>query len=313
MKNRRALLANILAQILFGFSMYFIKMGMAVVNQDTVKYLAFRFTIGFLCMTLLIALKVVKVSYRGKPMKYLLLCGLFNPVISQVLETTSTTYAPTAQIAMLSSIIPIVVIAIGGLLFRERISKLGVLFCIVSVFGVFLTSIGPTEGSTVTGVVLIALMIIVVSFSRIFLRKARETFGGFEAIYVTTGMGAFAFTAVTLVTHASRGDLGSFFTGLWRGDFIAAVLYMGICSCVVAFSLMAYSATYLSVEVYAVLNTIYTVVTIGVGVLLLQERLELLDIIGTAVILCGVVGVNLCGNKKDGLHRGTDGSGEFGK
>ena len=49
MRRAAPLLAGILAQILFGFSLFFIKMGMAAVNQDTVKYLAFRFTVGFLC------------------------------------------------------------------------------------------------------------------------------------------------------------------------------------------------------------------------------------------------------------------------
>ena len=59
MRRAAPLLAGILAQILFGFSLFFIKMGMAAVNQDTVKYLAFRFTVGFLCMTVLVALRVV--------------------------------------------------------------------------------------------------------------------------------------------------------------------------------------------------------------------------------------------------------------
>ena len=301
MRRAAPLRAGILAQILFGVSLCFIKMGMAAVNQDTVKYLAFRFTVGFLCMTVLVALRVVKVSYRGKPLKVLLLCGLFNPVVSQVLETSSTTYAPTAQIAMLSSVLPIVVIAVGVLFFRERVSAAAVGFCALSAVGVFLASIGPTEGSTPLGVILIASTVVVVAFSRIFLRKARETFTGFEAIYVTTGMGALAFSTITLVTHAWRGSMGSFFDGLWRMDFLTAVLYMGICSCVIAFSLMAYSSASLSVEVYAALNTIYTVVCICVGVTLLHERLEVLDIVGTVVILAGVIGVNLCrsGEKKE--------------
>ena len=298
MKKAAPLLAGITAQILFGFTMLFIKRGMAAVGQDTMKYLAFRYVIGFLCMTVLILLGVIRVNFRGKSLKFAILCGLFNPVVSQVLETTSTRFAPTAQIAMLSSICPIVVVVLGVLLFRETVTAAGVGFCALSVFGVFLTSIGPMEGSTTTGLILIVLMIIVVAFGRIFLREARQSLSAFETVYITTGMGAAAFTVSTLVTHASRGDLGTFFTGLGSFDFISAVLYMGIGSCVIAFSLMAYSATGLSVEVYAALNTIYTVVTMAVGALLLHERLELLDILGTAVILCGVIGASFSGRAK---------------
>ena len=71
---------------------------MAIVHQDTIKYLAFRFVTGFLCMTLLIALGICKVNFRGKNLKYAIICGLCNPLVSQVLETSSTRFAPTAQI-----------------------------------------------------------------------------------------------------------------------------------------------------------------------------------------------------------------------
>ena len=138
MKKAAPLLAGIFAQVLFGFTMLFIKRGMAIVHQDTIKYLAFRFVTGFLCMTLLIALGICKVNFRGKNLKYAIICGLCNPLVSQVLETSSTRFAPTAQIAMLSSICPIVVVVLGVVLFHEKVSRAGVGFCLLSVFGVFI-------------------------------------------------------------------------------------------------------------------------------------------------------------------------------
>lgn len=297
MKKAAPLLAGIFAQVLFGFTMLFIKHGMAIVHQDTIKYLAFRFVTGFLCMTLLIALGICKVNFRGKNLKYAIICGLCNPLVSQVLETSSTRFAPTAQIAMLSSICPIVVVVLGVVLFHEKVSRAGVGFCLLSVFGVFLTSIGPMEGATTTGLILILALIVVVAFSRIFLRESRLSLTAFESVYITTAMGAVGFTLTTLVTHVARGELGTFFTGLGSWDFISAVLYMGIGSCVVAFCLMAYSATSLSVEVYACLNTIYTVVCMAVGACLLHEKLDALDVIGTAVILCGVIGTSVFGRR----------------
>ena len=44
---------------------------------------------------------------RQDTVKYVIICGLRSPVISQVPETSSTRFATTAQIAMLSSICPI--------------------------------------------------------------------------------------------------------------------------------------------------------------------------------------------------------------
>ena len=67
-----------------------------MVDQDTVKFLSFRFTLGFLAMTLILLLKIQKVDYKKGFIGLIFLCGLFNPAISQILETTSTSYAPTS-------------------------------------------------------------------------------------------------------------------------------------------------------------------------------------------------------------------------
>ena len=40
MKSYKPLLANVAAQTIFGLGYFFIKMGMAVVDQDTVKFLS---------------------------------------------------------------------------------------------------------------------------------------------------------------------------------------------------------------------------------------------------------------------------------
>jgi len=63
MKKYIPLLANVLAQVIFGLAFFFIKMGMAVVDQDTVKFLSFRFTVGFLVMTVILLLGIKTVNY----------------------------------------------------------------------------------------------------------------------------------------------------------------------------------------------------------------------------------------------------------
>jgi len=293
MSKAKPILANIIAQSIFGCSYLFVRMALAATDQDVVKYLAFRYTIGFLFMTALILLGMFRVNYRNKSWKYLLLCGLFNPILSQVLETTSVSLAPVTQVAILSSTIPIVTLLLGGLVFREHITRKGFLFCCLSVFGVILTNLGPSEGGTLIGTVVICLFIVTLAFSRLFLRKAREEFNSFEAIYITTAMGALTFTAQTITTHAVRGDLSGFFDVLLVPSFAAAILYMGVCSCVIAFCFTAYSSSLLSLSSYAVLNNISTVVAILSGVVVLREHVTPLDLIGTAIILCGVIGANL--------------------
>lgn len=294
-------LAMILSETLFGFAMFFSRMGLAVVKEDTFKFLAFRFTVGFLFMTLLLALRIIRVDYRGKGIGWILICGLCNPMISQALETSAFSHAPTTQNAIISSTMPIVMIVLGVLFFREKVRANAAAFAVLSVAGVLMTQYGEVGGVYTLGLILNCSAVIVSSLSRLFMRRARENFTAFETVYITTGMGAVTFWMVTLAQHSLRGDLGSFFTGLWCSDFIISVLYMGICSCVFAFMLMSYSSAYLPVEVYAVFSCVYTVVGIWAGVFLLGEHFWVIDVVGTAIIMIGVVGTNICHNRKRDL------------
>ena len=66
MKKYMPLLANLASGVLFGLALLFIKQGMNAVHQDTIKFLAFRFTTGFVVMTLLVLFGVQKVDYAGQ-------------------------------------------------------------------------------------------------------------------------------------------------------------------------------------------------------------------------------------------------------
>lgn len=300
-KQYLPLLANLASQVLFGFAYLFMRMGMAVVNENTVKFLSFRFTLGFLVMSLLLVLGLKKVRYRARPVGMILLCGLFNPLISQVLETTSTTYAPTSQIAMYNSLLPVIMLVFSALINHEYPTRRQLLFVVVTVAGVFVTTLADPArtGMTTLGFVLIFATMIAVSISRVLVRRASAVFSSFEIIYLTTGMGAAAFTAVSLGEHMMRAPLSAYLQGLLRPDFAIAVLYMGIGSCVCAFLLMTYASANLPFAVYASTCTLSTVVGILSGVFLLHETFQPVEIVGTAVILGGIIGVSCSYDKQD--------------
>lgn len=301
MKQYLPLLANLASQVLFGFAYLFMKMGMAVVDQNTVKFLSFRFTLGFLVMSLLLALGLKKVHYKGRPVAMILLCGLFNPLISQVLETTSTTYAPTSQIAMYNSLLPVIMLVFSALINKEYPTRRQLLFVAVTVAGVFVTTLADPArtGLTALGLGLIFATMFAVSVNRVLVRRASAVFSSFEIIYLTTGMGAAAFTAASLGEHALRAPLATYLQGLARPDFFIAVLYMGIGSCVCAFLLMTYASANLPFAVYASTCTLSTVVGILSGVFLLGEVFQPAEAVGTAVILAGIIGVSCSYDKKD--------------
>ena len=68
---------------------------------------------------------------------------------------------------------------------------------------------------------------------------------------------------------------------------------MGIGSCVGAFLLMTYASAHLPVAVFASTCTLGTVVGIVSGVVLLKETFRPADILGTMIILIGIIGISL--------------------
>ena len=294
MKKFMPLIAAVVSATIFGFAMLFIKAGMAAVGQDTVKFLAFRFTIGFLVMSLLILLKVQKVSYKGKPYPLLLLCGLFNPLISQVCETSSTSYAPTAQIAIGMSVIPVVMILLSIPLNREYPTRRQMVFMVLAVLGVIITNLGgQMQGGTTLGLLLITAMIFAVATNRVLVRRATHDFTSFEIIYATTGMGALGFSLYTVIGHGIQGRMDEIFIGFQSPDFIIAILYMGIGSCVIGFVCMTYASANLPIAVSSTVSMLNTPITIAVGALILHEQLRPVDVIGAIVILVGLIGMSM--------------------
>ena len=301
MKSYKPLLANVAAQTIFGIGYFFIQMGMAVVDQDTVKFLSFRFTLGFLAMTLILLLKIQKVDYKKGFIGLIFLCGLFNPAISQILETTSTSYAPTSQIAMYNSMLPIVMLIFSALINKEYPTRRQLGFVLVCVAGVFIANMVEPDvtGMTKLGLILIIGTNVAVAINRVLVRRASAVFTSFEIIYITTGMGALLFNLISVGRSAAAGTLPAYFDGLVCPEFAVAVLYMGIGSCVIAFLSMTYASANLPFAVYASTCTLSTVVAIISGIFLLHETFTAVQAVGTAVILVGIVGISLSYDKKD--------------
>ena len=301
MKSYKPLLANVAAQTIFGLGYFFIKMGMAVVDQDTVKFLSFRFTLGFLAMTLILLLKIQKVDYKKGFIGLIFLCGLFNPAISQILETTSTSYAPTSQIAMYNSMLPIVMLIFSALINKEYPTRRQLGFVLVCVAGVFIANMVEPDvtGMTKLGLILIIGTNVAVAINLVLVRRASAVFTSFEIIYITTGMGALLFNLISVGRSAAAGTLPAYFDGLVCPEFAVAVLYMGIGSCVIAFLSMTYASANLPFAVYASTCTLSTVVAIISGIFLLHETFTAVQAVGTAVILVGIVGISLSYDKKD--------------
>jgi len=76
----------LITNIIFGLSFLFTKKALMVSNPITL--VAFRFLLAFIIMSLLIAFKVIKVNYKNKPMKWLIVLAIIEPIIYFIFENS---------------------------------------------------------------------------------------------------------------------------------------------------------------------------------------------------------------------------------
>jgi drug/metabolite transporter (DMT)-like permease len=220
------------------------------------------------------------------------------------METSATTYAPTSQIAVISASLPVLTTLISFFINHEKPTRKQVFFMCLSVAGVMSINLisGQMVGGTSLGLILIACGTVAVSTQRSVMRRATLSFTAFECVYIPTAIGAVGFTLISVISHISRESFTTYFDGLLVPEFVIPILYMGICSSVIAFLCLTYAGANLPVAVSGSTGTLNTAITILVGVFILGETLRPIDIVGIVVILCGIIGISLSydKNSKDG-------------
>ncbi|MDO4582321.1 MAG: DMT family transporter [Bacillota bacterium] len=293
LQNKQRALAIITALIsygIFGFSFLFSKQALSVAPPFVL--LAVRFIVAFALMNLLLLGSRFKLELRGKPIKWILLLGLFEPVLYFIFETYAVLYSPTSFVGIMIAMLPIVTMLLGVPLLKERLRPLQILCGAASVFGVTVTMFGQMELDfnwlgflLLIGTVLTASLYIIVS------RKIAAEVSSFERTYVMFAEGCLVFTILALLQmHGHMQELLLPFSSpvFWR-----AVIYLSAASSVVAYIALNYTLNYLTVAQSSIFANLTTVITILAGVLILDEPFGVKQIIGSAIIILAVYGVNM--------------------
>lgn len=283
----------LLSSIIFGFSFLFSKRALTVVSPFML--LSFRFLTAFTIMSILIALKVVKVSYRKKPIRWLVILALIEPVIYFVFETYGIKYTASSVGGLMIALIPIGVAVLGAYFLHEIPSKKQILSIIVSVSGVMLITVLGDSGTGETsllGVMLLLGAVLSAGVFNIISRKISKYFTPMEITYFMMFEAAVVFNAISIGSSLLKGEISLYFQPLTNSTFISSILYLGILSSIIAYLLINYSLSKLPASRTSVFSNISTIVSILAGVVFLNESFQIYHLVGSVLILLGVWGTN---------------------
>lgn len=297
MKRTLTIAAGIAYATIFGFSFLVTKDALGVL--DPMELIFARFLLAALVLTALVAVRAVKVDFRGKKLGVLLLMCVFQPILYFIFETYGVRESATSTAGIILGALPAIVAILGVLTLGERTTRLQSLGLALSVAGVAIVVLNGSgalagEGTLRGALFLIGSMLSAALFN-VLSRKASRSFTDVERTFAIMWIGAIAFGLIVLAKDLLGGGGQGAGGGAPVEPFLArafsawrAVAYLGILSSIVAFFCMNYTLTRLKASQSAVFANLVTVITVVAGVTLRGEPFDLPQALGAVVIVAGV-------------------------
>lgn len=296
MNNKKTLLgtlAALFANVIFGFSFLFSTMALDV-GAHPLVIISVRFTIAFLILSLLIVLRIVKVSFRGKRLLPVIFMGIAQPLLYFIFETYGLKMVSSAISGVVISLVPVFVMICYALFFHGKPTPLQVICCIVSVLGVIAISILSDGGEVKFSLLGIIFLLLAVASSTVFnilSNRSSQEFSPIERTYVMFAIGAVGFNLLSFAVL--RGEyIPEILSSVQHPEFNIAVIYLAIISSICAFLMYNFATANIDMVRASSFSGIISVVSMLAGIFILDEKVSVPQLICCIVIIVAVYGVN---------------------
>lgn len=275
-------------ETIFGLSYIFVKQATNVAGAFA--FLGWRFVIAAVFMSLCVALGLVKVNFKGRKLRPLLIVALCNPAIYYIGETIGISHTTASESGVILASIPVASLVASTLILREKPARTQIVGILITLIGVTITVLAAGVQSSLSVVGYLFLFVGVISYAlyAVYVDKAKA-FTGTEITYVMMIAGAILFGTIAIIEGLCTGNMSVLVTlPLKETGFLVAILYSGICSSILGFILSNTAIALIGVNRTASFIGISTVVAIIAGILLLGESFSLFQLLGAIVIIAGV-------------------------
>jgi drug/metabolite transporter (DMT)-like permease len=194
-----------------------------------------------------------------------------------------------------------VTMVLASVFLKEATAVLQKLSIFLSVFGVvfiFIMKGSSIDLSNMTGIFLLLLTCVAFAGYSVLARSLSKQFTPAEITYLMLGIGFAAFLAVSFTSHATAGTLDRFFAPLASGTFILSILFLGVLSSLVTALTANYILSKMEASKMSVFTNLSTIVSMAAGAMFLGEEVTVYHLIGSVMIIAGVIGTNALGRKK---------------
>ncbi|WP_371320158.1 DMT family transporter [Chengkuizengella axinellae] len=289
----------ILYVFITGLSYLFTKVALEI--TDPVDTLAHRFTFSFIAILIPIFSNKIKIQINMQRMKKLLPLVIVYPVTFLVFLTFGLEFATSSEGAILQASAPIFTMILASVFLKERtnfLQKSSIILSVIGVAFIFIMKGTGVQFNSLTGIILLLLAAVIFAGYSILSRFLSKDFKPSEITFFMLAGGFISFNFVAIVKHLMDGSIRSLFAPVMDIEYFSLMIYLGILSTLVAALLVNYVLSKLDAAKVMVFANLSPVISIIAGAIFLGESIFYYHIIGTIMIIAGVLGTNVFSKKK---------------
>lgn len=294
-----AYISALLYALIVGLSFLFTKVALS--TSSPIDILAYRFIASFLAISIPVLFKWVKVSYTKERIIKIIPLALLYPLLFFGFQTFGLMHATSSEAGIILASSPVFTMILASYFSKEKTNLYQKLSIVLSVLGVLYIMI--KKGSSIDlanfkGIILLVLSALSFSSYSIMARKLTKDFTSTELSYIMITISFIFFTGLSIIKHIVDGSISEFFIPLTNISFVISILYLGVLSTLVTSLLTNYALSKLEASKMSVFGNLGTVISIVAGVIFLKEEIFYYHIIGSILIIGGVIGTNFLDDEK---------------
>ncbi|MDD2217756.1 MAG: DMT family transporter, partial [Eubacteriales bacterium] len=282
--------AAVIMSLIWGLS--FVALKVAFVELNPIQTITMRWTCAMLICAILVRMGVIKVKYRGKPLKLIIMAVLFQACFYSFLEAVGVSLTTITESAIIIAICPIVVVLLSIVFLKQKISLVGALCVFIAFGGVVVNTVFSQDfslgGKWQGYLALIAAVLLGSAFT--ITSKAISTKGDFTPTEITVAMtfgGAIFFNAISLISGYGFTAYKVTFTNLY---VFSAIIFLGAGCSVICYMILNYIIEKMPAHHASALQVnLVTITAVVAGVIIRGDDFGWYTVVGLIMMLGGII------------------------
>ncbi|MEH7367379.1 DMT family transporter, partial [Priestia megaterium] len=206
----------------------------------------------------------------------------------------------SSEAGIIQATIPIFTLIFASIFLKETSTsgqKIAIIFSVVGVIYIMYMNDIENKNTSLLGSGLILISALVSSLYNVCARNLTQRYSLFTITYIMTLFGFITFNGLALTNHLMNNTIHQFMEPFVHLDFVIAIAYLGLLSSLVTSYLSNYALSKIEASKMSVFSNFATLITILAGVIFLKEQFHLYHLVGSIIIITGVIGTNYFGTK----------------